>query len=116
MLLVYWVAMFTGTHLPTLAFYLAEAGLEISDIYMHLVAYAGWSGLWCWVLAGGGRVRWRSYVWLFILGTAYAVFDEGTQALVGRTPAVNDLVADVFGLVIGMAAAHTVFTWSRRQA
>ena len=107
--------MFAATHWPRLSVYLSTIDLKISDFYAHLAVYTIWSGLWYWVLAGSGPVRWRTFVGLFILGTVYAVFDEWTQALVARTPAFDDLASNVLGLVAGAAGTHLVAVRLRRR-
>lgn len=106
--------MLVATHWPKLSLYLSIIDLEINDLVAHTVAYAIWAGLWYWVLMGHRPVRWRTFVGLFILGTIYAVFDEWTQALVARSPAFSDLIANMLGIVIGSAGAHLVFKRLRR--
>ena len=48
-------------------------------------------------------------------GTAFGVCDEWHQSFVGRTPALGDVLADVVGLVCGVALVLTVRNRRRRH-
>jgi VanZ family protein len=76
------------------------------------VMYGGWGLLWCWLLIGAGRRLDRAAVgWLIVGGAAYGVFDELTQAIVGRQPDVLDFVLDMLGVLLAIWVA----TWWQRR-
>ena len=114
-LLVYWTVMFVATHYPGIDELEPETGWPIPkfETVMHVGVYAGWAAMWWWVLsAGGRRVSPAAINWLVLGGLAYAVFDEASQAIVGRTPGVNDFLADVAGLAVAVIVLHT---WQQRR-
>lgn len=79
-----------------------------TDKSWHAVGYMGLAMLICRALAGGlGRlVTPRVAVIAMAVAIGYGVSDELHQALVpGRSPDVNDLVADTIGACAGTAAS-----------
>src|SRR5262249_25944067 len=102
---VYFVALFLGTHLPSLS----PPGFSMFDKVEHFSAYAL---LTLCVLVGWelsvGVLSAKHYLAVWLAGTLYAAFDEITQIPVGRTCDVNDWAADVTGIVIGLAAFSLV--------
>ena len=113
MLILYWVVMFVATHWPEIEEYAPQWGIPYSDELAHAGLYAGWTVMWWWVLSAGGQQVGRAAInWLVIGGFVYAGFDEITQAVVDRTPAVSDFVVDVVA-VIGVLAV--LEAWQRRR-
>lgn|GEM_PF-2052250 len=107
---VYWIAMFTGTHIPNPE---AIIGPEVSDKLLHFAAYFVLMAL----LIGRDRLltaQWpgvrRLGGWLLLL-IGYAAADELLQAVPGinRHADVQDALADVAGAV---AAATVAFLWA----
>jgi VanZ family protein len=73
------------------------------DKLAHLVWYATLAGL---LLLGGGR---RVWPWVLIGTLVLAGWDEWHQiALPGRSPGVDDWLADAFGILAGMG-----IVWAR---
>jgi VanZ family protein len=113
-LIGYWILLFGATHWPALDRYKPKEGWPVGDFFMHLGVYTGWSALWYWVLDGHSATKWRHILGVFILGSVFAVFDEWTQALVERSPAFDDLSADMMGVILGLAVAHWIVVRLRR--
>jgi VanZ family protein len=104
-LLSYWVAMFIATHWPKISRYAPQ--ISHFDKFMHVLVYGIWTALfWRVLTANGRRVKAATSVKLFVGGMCYAVFDELTQQLVGRTPSVSDMVADAIGILLALLILH----------
>lgn len=96
---LYWAAIFIATHLPKSSL----PKLEWSDKLYHFVAYAGLSFLLAWAIPS--RSRTKQILLTAVIGVAYACVDELTQHLVpGRYCDVGDMLADAFGVGIGILA------------
>ena len=100
-LLVYWIALFIGTHIP-----LPEVAPfpRNTDKWMHFGAYAGLTyllGLWLWAT---GRTQVRHTLWLMAGLACYAVADELLQIPVHRHADVYDGLCDWLGIAVGVAA------------
>ena len=101
-LAVYWLAMFTGTHLP------AEAleGIPASDKTLHLLGYAGLAVLLTLAALPGVRPRPKLLAAVLLVLVTYAAFDEWSQRFVrGRASELGDWYADVAGSLLGMVIA-----------
>ncbi len=110
-LAVYWCAIFTGTHLPTL-----PSGMSrVSDKGMHFTAFFFLATLLCYCTTS--KLVWRRAGWIILICLGYAIVDELTQALVrGRTPDVRDFGADALGTVTAVGLYFAVRNWwGRRQ-
>ena len=104
-LTVYWLFMFTATHIP-----LPAHGLpRHSDKTAHVCGYAVLAVLFtfwrCWHRAAWD---WRSGLGCLATLMVYAVLDEALQYPVGRTPDVMDAVADCLGAVLGIGLGGLV--------
>ena len=107
LLVVYWIMLFTGTHLPGSAL----KSIKYNDKLLHCVAFAGLSFLLAWTLPKQLFGRIPSMVLAAVITMTYAVIDEWTQAFVpNRTPDFNDFVADCVGMLVGFAAYLTLRT------
>jgi hypothetical protein len=96
----YWLAIFTGTHLPGRI----VQGAVSNDKMAHFGALAGLAFLLAWVLAPFRPSR-RVIVITFLVAVTYAAIDEVTQMLVpSRSADIHDWYADVAGAVIGIFA------------
>lgn len=94
---LYWLAIFIGTHLPPRTM----LQLRTSDKLLHCLAFFGLNFLLCWAISTNKTNRFRN-VWVAIgICTLYAVFDELSQLLVGRSAEVADFAADLVGTILG---------------
>lgn len=101
LLIVYWILLFTGTHLPGSAL----KSLRFNDKLLHCVAFAGLAFLLAWALPKQLLGRLPSMLLAVIITMTYAVVDEWTQAFVpNRTPDVKDFLADCVGMILGFTA------------
>lgn len=100
-LAVYWIALFTGTHIPIPQ----SVNLENSDKWIHFLAYTGLAAQLTVVV--GWRARRGLQAWhLAMIGlglAAFGGFDELTQMLVNRTADWLDWSADLGGIFTGIA-------------
>lgn len=114
---LYWLAMFTGTHMPNPE---AVIGPEVSDKLLHFLAYFVLYVL----LSARFRVvhaefpKRRDHFRLLALTSAYAVVDELLQAvpIINRHADVEDAVADWSGLIAGAVVVWMIERLSRRTA
>jgi|GEM_PF-1081989 len=114
-LILYWITIFLLTHWPEIDRYEPADGWPIPNfsVVMHVVTYGGWVVMWWWLLSvDGRRVTHWACVGLILGGAAYAIFDELSQALVDRHPAVTDFLADMLGVVTAVAICYF---WQRSQ-
>ena len=113
-LVIYWISMYVGTHVPTLPSVIADH----ADKLIHCCAYGGLAFLLILAIGSRRSVTFRQliFVWLFVAG--YGVFDEVTQPLVGRHADFVDWVADIFGAAIGLLIGWPIAArgelWFRR--
>jgi VanZ family protein len=99
----FWLLAFATTHLP--AGQVPDLGQ--SDKRLHFAGYFVLASLFAGALAAFGvSPRRRAVLGLAIL-PAYGAFDEVTQALVRRNPAVGDWLADAMGVVAAIALVET---------
>lgn len=97
-LVVYWLVIFAGTHLPTTA----VPQVALSDKLCHVLAFAGLSFLLAWALPNHGK-RLRHVSWAAGIACVYGCIDELTQNFIpGRMCDIWDLAADGVGIVIGL--------------
>ncbi len=105
-LAVYWLLLFTGTHVPQLP----EISPRISDKMLHLSAFFGLATLLCWVVPTREHI-WRKFIIVTAVTLTYAAFDEITQSFVrGRTTDIKDFAADTLGVL----SAITLYAVVRR--
>lgn len=101
LLVVYWILLFTGTHLPGAAL----KSLHANDKLMHCAAFSGLAFLLAWAIPKHLFGRIPSLLLAAIITMTYAVVDEWTQAFVpNRTPDVKDFLADCVGMILGFTA------------
>ena len=108
LLIVYWLSMFVGTHIPRVpdALILAEQG----DKVLHLCGYGGLAVILLSWRASRGPVAFPTVGLLWVLIAGYGIFDETTQTLVGRDCELADWIADVIGTTLGLAVAWPVMS------
>ena len=113
-LIVYWIVMFSATHWPEINRYKPDGGWPIPffGIVMHVTVYAGWTVMWWWLLrAHGHRLRGATAVWVAAGGAAYGIFDELTQAIVGRQTALDDFACNLVGIFLAMIVLQAIDRW-----
>lgn len=103
----YWVLIFVGTHLPSVA----GIAPRVNDKVMHFGAYFLLGALLCYITTST-RLPQR-FAMIAGVGLLYAAVDEFTQSFVpGRTSDVKDFFADAAGLFTAIAfyaIARTLF-------
>jgi len=109
-LALYWVMLFTATHIPIKSMPNVPGG----DKSFHLVAYGILATLFGFFLVvrqdrsltrAARKARRFPFVGALTVLAVYAVFDELTQSLVGRQPDIFDCLADLGGIIIGLLLA-----------
>ncbi|MGV3482977.1 MAG: VanZ family protein [Planctomycetaceae bacterium] len=109
-LALYWLLIFTGTHLPTLP----KMSPVVTDKLLHFTAFFGLSILLCWVIQTRRHV-WQKFAWVAVIAISYAGFDEITQSFVrGRTTDVKDFAADCLGIFTAIAL-YAALRWALPQ-
>ena len=108
---VYWLALFVGTHIPSV-------GLGDShwlDKLVHAAAYFGLAVLHCAAAAMIWRHGMAIYLGVFSIAVAYGALDELSQLLVpGRTANFWDWTADVAGATCGILVFYLgAVLWKR---
>ncbi len=104
---------FVATHLPPLE---SPVPFMIRDKLMHFVGFTVLGILTIWRTTGGGaRLVPRMVVGWYLALVAYALFDEATQELVGRTFEWADWVADCGGAAAGTFVGILCYRWTMRE-
>jgi len=94
-LVIYWIALFTGTHMPSPP----RLGVRVSDKIQHFVAFFGLATLLYWVVPAH-RGPLRKVAFVMFVAITYAAVDESTQAFSpNRTVDLNDFFANSAGIV-----------------
>lgn len=99
--ILYWVLLFTATHIPLKKGTLPQG----TDVPLHFLAYAGLSFLLTWWLS----LKWdkltlkRLFV-VFMGVSLFGVVDELLQGIpvLQRQPSIDDWVADTVGALLGI--------------
>lgn len=104
LLIGYWLAIFTLTHLPPKDL----PQVNVSDKIEHFVGY-GILGALFYLTLWAYRPEFR-YAWLLVIVIAmcYGAIDEWLQLVVGRTCDLHDWLADVGGSVLAVAVLSGV--------
>ncbi len=111
---IYWIAMFVGTHLPRIELPSGHAIISVDKV-LHFSGYFGLAFLLSLRLisaaaargeAGMHALRSRGYQILLVVAV-YAMLDEWTQPLVGRSCELLDWLADILGASAGMLVIAT---------
>lgn len=110
--ILYALVLFTATHWPQLRI---DGPVQRTDLYLHLTAFGLWAALL--IAAGPFRPRFttRSILKLLAVAIVYAIIDESLQLIpaLGRTFALDDLAANITGILIVGIAACVIGTLNR---
>jgi VanZ family protein len=104
-LVVYWIALFTGTHMPSPP----RLGVRINDKIQHFTAFFGLATLLYWVVPARHNVL-RKIAIVLVVAITYAAFDEWSQRF---SPRRTVDVRDFFTNVSGIMTATLVYVVSR---
>lgn len=104
-LIAWWLAIFTGTHLPIQP---SDDEPPIPDKLAHYVAFAGLGFLLPMWRGWRAPVDRKTIATCSVILASYAIFDELTQIPVGRTAEWYDGVADLCGGLTGLLAATLI--------
>ena len=108
---IYWPVIFCLTHIPVPQV-ARQSGM--SDKTMHVLAYFVLTFLVWFAVSPYHKARWNGIkVWI-VLATVigYAAVDEYLQGFVGRSVDMQDFIADVFGVVLGLGTLSIFGFWS----
>ena len=101
-LVLYWLALCTGTHLPGNGM----GPALINDKLLHFSGYLGLALLLCVAVATRRKLTWRVLLLIYLLIIGYGMMDELFQLPVpGRSADVRDWFADCAGAALGVAIA-----------
>jgi VanZ family protein len=99
-LVIYWLAMFIGTHIPLSV---PTVGGKPVDKYLHFAAYFGLTVLLIGVFRClRVRLRWKHFFLALALLVVYAALDEWLQKFVNRSCDAEDFVADSAGVLTAL--------------
>jgi VanZ family protein len=113
LLVIYWIAVFTGTHLPKVHI----PGPQNTDKVIHFGAFTVLAFLMAWAIPTRmGQPNWNVLISAAVC-MSYAAFDEFTQIPVGRTADLNDWLADCAGITFGLTVYLVTRTllWRRQR-
>lgn len=110
-LVVYWLIIFTGTHVPRIPVQLETGG---SDKALHYLAYAGLTFLLAARYVCTAALTARATGMLFIIAAIYGIADELLQGPVGRDPSVYDWFADLIGAMSGLLVFAALWRFRRK--
>jgi len=100
LLILYWIVLFIGTHIPSVG---GTPKIRFPDKTAHMVGYTALAFLLAVAISRRRRITPALYVLLFGAGAIYGAIDEGTQMLVpGRHADVVDWLADIVGVITGL--------------
>ncbi|WP_145171616.1 VanZ family protein [Rubripirellula lacrimiformis] len=104
-LAIYWIAIFTGTHLPAVS----DFSPRMNDKIKHFSAFFGLATLLCYSTTSSNLVKRFGTIAAVI--AVYAAFDEFTQQFIpGRTADPYDFIADMAGALTAIAV-YIVVRW-----
>jgi VanZ family protein len=110
-LVAYWLALITGTHVPQPP---KMMGLEAHDKLLHTSAYAGLAFLLMLNVWWRARPSARHFAAILVVVAICGGLDELTQPPFGRTADWFDWFADLGGTAIGLAVAAGVCRFLER--
>lgn len=99
LMLLYWLAMFAGTHWPRAP----QVGLGITDKALHFAAFCGLAFLLSAARSISRTMTLGTYACIFGVLAVYGALDEISQIPVGRDCEWLDFRADLVGTAVGLA-------------
>ncbi|QDT95487.1 VanZ family protein [Gimesia aquarii] len=99
--ILYWVLLFTATHIPLKKGTLPQG----TDVPLHFLAYAGLSFLLTWWLSlKWDKLTFKRLFAVFVGVSLFGVVDELLQGIpvLKRQPSIDDWVADTVGALLGI--------------
>jgi VanZ family protein len=107
-LAVYWIALFTATHIPVER---VPRAVGSADKFVHVAAFTLLAGIFAttWQISAG-RLNYRHLLWAWTAIVLYGALEEATQPFVNRTASLMDWLADATGAAIGIL----LFVFARR--
>lgn len=112
-LIVYWLLLFAGTHVPKSL----ESVLHANDKMLHFAGYLGLAFLLVVWRQLGRRLSWQVLATSLAIVALYGACDEITQIPVGRDCELKDWMADVLGAASGtLLAAGAIASYRRLTA
>lgn len=102
LLAVYWLLLFTGTHIPRPP----STGIENADKVQHFTAFMGLAFLLAWAIPASKKNVGIKMALAFLVAACYGVFDELTQGLVNRSTELSDFYADCAGALVGVVVYY----------
>ena len=100
-LILYWVLLFTMTHIPLKKGTLPQG----TDVPLHFIAYAGLSFLLTWWLSlKWDKLTFKRLLAVFVGVSLFGMLDELLQGIpvLQREPSLDDWVADTLGGLLGI--------------
>lgn len=108
LLAVYWLLLFTGTHIPLPHM----PGGSGNDKIAHFVGYFLLSLLLCAFMAARGPLAWTHFAGVAMVLAGYGIIDELLQIPVpGRSADLYDWYADCLGVAAGVAMFGVGYAW-----
>lgn len=110
----YALLLFTLTHWPSLRI---ETDVSRPDLIIHATAFAIWTVLFASCAFFGAPGSRRNLGMCALIGVVYACIDEALQGLrfINRHAAVDDALADILGVAIGILAMAFLARRTRRR-
>ena len=115
LLVLYWLAMFAGTHYPKPNLPRLDSALRIDKI-LHFTGYMGLAALLLTSVHLNRRPRSlvRAAVIVGLIVAGYGLFDEVSQPYFSRYAEPSDYLADILGCLTGLAlVAFCIGAWCR---
>ncbi|MFC1737432.1 VanZ family protein [Planctomycetota bacterium] len=113
LLVIYWLTIFTLTHIPLDKISNWVLRIDISDKTLHYLAYLLLSFLLWVTIVPQSRVNWlRPKVWWILLVImCYGAIDEWLQNYVGRNCSIMDFFADLAGAFSALIVLSIFAFW-----
>jgi VanZ family protein len=98
-LIIYWIALFTGTHMPSPP----KVRVPYGDKLQHFSAFFGLAMLLCWAIPNRGKLL-RKIAIVLAIAIPYAAFDEWSQRFTrARTVDIYDFYTNAAGILTATA-------------
>jgi VanZ family protein len=111
-LIVYWLMLFTSTHLPPRDM----PNTHVSDKIEHFTAFAILAALLDLSLIRLRQPAVRAALLTILIILTYAALDELTQPLTGRTCDIHDWYADSCGTLFAISVITAIVLTTRRRS